>query len=292
MRPAKFEYFDPHTIDEALNLLETYGEEAKILAGGLSLVPTMKLRLAVPRYVIDITRIPTLSYIVENNDGGLRIGALTTYYTLASSPIVQSKFPILVEVANGLGSPQIRNRGTLGGNICHADPACDFVPPMLALNAEFKAASSKGERIIKSSNFFFDFFKTLLKPSELLTEIRIPPLLPKTGGAYLKLTQRSGDFAIVSAAAVMSLDQKEVCKTISIGLGSVGPTAMRAEQAEKFLLGKTVTDKLIEESSELATKGIKPSSDIHASAEYRTEMTKVITKRALKEAFIRARGEK
>jgi len=292
MRPAKFEYFDPHTVDEVLKLLETYGEEAKILAGGLSLVPTMKLRLAVPRYVIDITRIPTLSYVVENNDGGLRIGALTTYYTLASSPIVLSKCPILVEVANGLGSPQIRNRGTLGGNICHADPACDFVPPMLALNAEFKAVSSKGERIIESSHFFLDFFKTLLKPSELLTEIRIPPLLPKTGGAYLKLTQRSGDFAIVSAAAIMSVDQKNVCKAIGIGLGSVGPTAMRAEQTEKSLLGKTVTDKLIEESSELATRGIKPSSDIHASAEYRTEMTKVIAKRALKEAFKRARGEK
>lgn len=292
MRPAKFEYFAPHTVNEALDLLESHGEEAKALAGGLSLVPMMKLRLATPKYIIDITKIPTLSYVVENGNGGLNIGALTTYYTLAASPIVQSKCPILVEVANGLGGPQVRNRGTIGGNLCHADPSCDYLPVILALNAELKIAGSKGERFIKASDFFLDLFTTPLQRSELLTEIRIPPILPNTGQAYIKLTQRSGDFAIVSAAVIVVLDKNKVCKEVGIGLGSVAPTPIRAEKAEKFLLGKTITDKLIEEGSALASQGIKPTTDIHASAEYRTEMTKVITKRALKEAFIRAGGEK
>lgn len=292
MRPAKFEYFDPHTIGEALNLLKNYGEEAEVLAGGLSLVPTMKLRLATPKYVIDITKIPTLSYVIENNDGGLSIGALTTYQTLIASPVVQRKCPILPEIANGLGGSQVRNRGTLGGNLCHGDPACDFSPAILALNADLKTVGPQGERIIKASDFFVDFFTTSLKPSELLTEIRIPPSLPHTGEAYLKLTQRSGDFAMVSAAVVMTLDARNICKTIGVGLGAVAPTPMKAEQTEKALLGKPVTDKLIEEAAKLATKGTKPSSDIHASSEYRMEMIPVITKRALKEAFGRAGGAK
>jgi len=292
MRPARFEYFTPHTVDEALNLLEKYGEEAKVLAGGLSLVPLMKLRLAAPQYIVDITNVPTLSYVVENGDGGLCIGALTTHYTLETSSLVKFKCPVLSEAASGLGDTQVRNRGTIGGNLCHADPACEYLSVVLALNAELKAVSSKGERTIKVADFFLDLFTTSLEPTELVSEVKVPPMLPNTGEAYQKLFQRSGDFAIVAVAVVMTLGEGNVCKAVSVGLGCVAPTPVRAEEAEKALLGKTVSDKLIDEASEVATRGIKPTTDIHASAEYRTEMTKVITRRALKAAFVRAGGEK
>lgn len=292
MRPGKFEYFDSHTVDQALSLLERYGDDAKILAGGLSLAPLMKLRLAEPKYIIDITKIPNLSYIVENNGGGLKIGALTTYYTLETSSLVKSKCAILSEAASKLGDTQVRNRGTIGGNICHADPACDYTTVTLALNAEFKAVSSSGERTIKSGEFFVDLFTSALKPTELLTEVIVPPRLPNTGDAYLKLTQRSGDFGIVSVAVVMTLENGDLCKAASIALGSLGPTPIKAEELEKALTGKTLTDKVIDEASGLASKEINPSTDVHASAEYKKEMSEEITRRALKEAFLRARGEK
>lgn len=291
MRPAKFEYFDPHTTDEALSLLERYGEDAKVLAGGLSLVPLMRLRLSAPRYVIDITKLPNLSYVLENGDGGLSIGALTTHYTIETSTLIKSRCPILSETASGIGDTQVRNRGTIGGNLSHADPACDYGPVILSLNAELKAMSSKGERIIKASNFFIDLYTTPLEPVELLTEVKLPLMFPNTGQAYLKLTQRSGDFPIASAAVVMTLEKGNVCKAIGVALGAVAPTPVKARETEKALLGKTVTDKLIEEASELASSEITPSTDIHASAEYREEMARVMTRRALKEAFSRAGGE-
>ena len=291
MRPAKFEYFDPHTIDEALSLLERYGEDAKPLAGGLSIVPLIKLRLAQPTYLIDITKIPNLSYIVENNGGGLRVGALTTYYTLETSNLVKSKCPIVSEAAGNLGDAQVRNRGTIGGNICHADPSCDYATITLALNAEFKAVSSSGERTISSGEFFLDIFTSALKPNELLTEIVIPSRSPNTGDAFLKLNQRSGDFAIVSVAAMLTLKNGGACETASVVLGSVGPTPKKAEAVEKALKGKKITDEVIDEASELASQGIEPFTDIHASAEYKKEMCKILTKRALKEAFLKARGE-
>lgn len=292
MRPAKFEYFDPHTTGEALKLMETYGEDAKVLAGGLSLVPMMKMRLAQPKFVIDITKIPALSFILESEDAGLSIGALTTYSALIDSRVVQTKFPILAEVGKALGDTQTRNRGTIGGNLCHADPACDYPPVILVLNGEVKVKGPSGERTIKASDFFEDLFTTKLKTGELMTEIRVPPLAPNTGLSYKKFNQRSGDFAIVSTAVAITVEKKNVCKEVRIALGSVAPIPIRAIDAEKALTGKAITDQLIEEASKLAIKGTKPTSDIHGSAAYRTEMIPVITKRALKEAFNRARGEK
>jgi CO/xanthine dehydrogenase FAD-binding subunit len=266
MRPAKFEYFDPRTLDEALSLLKAYGEDAKILAGGLSLVPMMKLRLSEPKVVIDITKIPNLSYVIDNNGGGIKIGALTTYDTLKTSKLVKAKCPILAEAATSLGDSQIRNGGTIGGNICHADPACDFATATLALNAQFKAVRSGGERTIKSNDFFVDLFTSDLKPTEILTEIIVPSYLPNTGDSYLKLTQRSGDFAIVSVAAVMTLEKGGVCKSVSVVLGSVGPKPLKAGGVEEALLGKKISDKVIEQASELASQGINPSTDVHSSA--------------------------
>jgi len=289
MRPAKFEYHQSHTIGEALGLLQSCGDGAKVLAGGLSLVPTMRLRLAEPKHVIDITRIPSLSYVVEDGNGGLSIGALTTYAILATSRLVQAKCPVLAEVAAIIGDQQVRNRGTIGGNLCHADPASDIAPVILALNGELKAVSQKGERVIKASDFFVDLFTTPLGPTELLIEIRIPPTPARTGSSYVKLNQRKGDYAIVSAAALITIDGKNVCKTARIGLGAVASTPVRAHETEKVLTGNALTDELVEKASDTASAGIQPGSDVHASAEYRTEMIKVITKRALKEAIKRAR---
>ncbi len=230
--------------------------------------------------------------MIENNGSGLRLGSLTTYHTLQTSAAVKSSCPILSAAAGSIGDTQIRNRGTIGGNICHADPACDLTAVTLAVGAEFKAIGPGGARTIKSDDFFVDLFTSALKRGELLTEITIPAYLPNTGDAYYKLTQRSGDFAIVSVAVVMMLGNGDVCESAGVVLGSVGPTPIRSKGAEKALKGKPVTDKLIDEASDLASQEIDPSTDIHASAEYKKEMSKVLTQKALKEAFLKARGGK
>lgn len=288
MRPAEFEYHESRTVEEALGLLESCGEGTKVLAGGLSLVPTMKLRLSEPKHIVDITRIPTLSYVVENSDGGLRIGALTTYSTLATSKLLQSRCPILAEVAAIIGDPQVRNRGTIGGNLCHADPASDIAPVILALDAELNTTSRKGGRTIKAADFFVDLFTTPLGPAELLTEITIPPMRPKTGSSYMKLNQRKGDFGIVSAASVITLEGKNV-NAVSVALGAVASTPVRAVKTEKILKGNALTDEQIAKASNAASAGIHPGTDVHATAEYRTEMVKVLVKRTLMEAIKRAR---
>jgi carbon-monoxide dehydrogenase medium subunit len=292
MRPAEFEYFAPNTVDEALDLLERYGEGARVLAGGLSLVPLMKLRLIRLQYIIDISKIHGLSYVIENDENGLNIGSLTTYHTLQRSAAVKSSCPILSVAASEIGDTQIRNRGTIGGNICNANPACDLAVATLAAGAEFKAIGAGGARTIKSDDFFLGRFTSALKRSELLTEITIPSYLPNTGDAYYKLTQRSGDFATVCVAVVMRIGDGDVCESASVVLGAVGHTPIRSKGAEKALKGKPVTDKLIDEVSDLASREIDPSADVHASAEYKKEMSKVLTQRSLKEAFLKARGEK
>jgi len=292
LRPKGFEYFAPNTIDEAIGLLGKYEEEAKILAGGLSLVPLMKLRLAEPKYLIDINKIPNLSSVTEGNDGVLRIGALTPYYILEGSGLIRTKSPIIHEVASTLGDPQVRNRGTIGGNICHADSACEFLPVILALDVELKAMSSSGERIIKASDFFLGMLSTALNRGELLTEIGVKTILPNTGQTYQKLVVRSGDHPIVSVAAIIKLGKNKICEYINIRLGSVAPIPVKARETEKALLGEKINDELINSAAELSTNGIEPISDTHASSEYRTEMTKVMTRRALKLAFNRAGGNK
>ena len=250
----------------------------------------MKLRLAEPKYLIDIGRIPKLAYIKPRN-GGLIIGAMTTHDTIETSPLVRSKFFILSEAASQIGDQQIRNRGTLAGSVCHADPASDMPPVMLALNARFVAVGPRKERVISAGEFFLDLFTTALKDYEVLREIRISALPPRTGSAYMKFTRRHGDFAIVGVAAVLTVDKKKVCKDVRIGLCSVGSTAMRARSVEKALIGKVVDDKTIEEASQLADEGTNPPSDIHGSAEYRRAMAKVFTKRSLKLAFSRIGGK-
>jgi CO/xanthine dehydrogenase FAD-binding subunit len=285
MRPRSFEYLCPTTLEEAVQMLDKY-EEAKVLAGGQSLIPLMKLRIASPKYVVDITRIPGLSYIKEEG-GKLLIGALTTHDMVENSPLIRQKCPILSEAASVIGDQQIRNRGTIGGTLCHADPAGDIPTAFLALDGEVVAVGPSSERVIKASDFFVDLFTTALNPNEVVREVRVPVLPPKTGSAYLKHARKEGDLATVSVAAIVAVDDEGVCKSASIALGSVAPKPLKAVEVEKALLGKKLTEDVIIAASELADRGISPPSDIRGSAEYRAEMTKVFTKRALKLALSR-----
>ncbi|MEM3510660.1 MAG: xanthine dehydrogenase family protein subunit M [Nitrososphaerales archaeon] len=288
MIPRSFEYLRPSTLQEAVQLLDKY-EESKILAGGQSLIALMKLRLASPKYIIDITRIPGLSYVKEEGNKIL-IGPLTTHDTVENSPIIRNKCPILSEAAGRIGDQQIRNRGTIAGTLCHADPSADVPTTFLALDGEVVAMGKDGERVIKAKDFFQDFFTTALNPNEVVKEVRVPVLPPKTGTAYIKHARREGDFAIVAVAAIITLDENNVCKSASISLGSVGPTPLRAVEVENALVGKKLTDEVIVAASELADRGISPPSDIHGSAEYRAEMAKVFTKRAIRLALSRIGG--
>ncbi|MEM3073516.1 MAG: xanthine dehydrogenase family protein subunit M [Nitrososphaerales archaeon] len=288
MIPRSFEYLRPSTLQEAVQLLDKY-EESKILAGGQSLIALMKLRLASPKYIVDITRIPGLSYVKEEGNKIL-IGPLTTHDTVENSPIIRNKCPILSEAAGRIGDQQIRNRGTIAGTLCHADPSADVPTTFLALDGEVVAMGKDGERVIKAKDFFQDFFTTALNPNEVVKEVRVPVLPPKTGTAYIKHARREGDFAIVAVAAIITLDENNVCKSASISLGSVGPTPLRAVEVENALVGKRLTDEVIVAASELADRGISPPSDIHGSAEYRAEMAKVFTKRAIRLALSRIGG--
>ena len=288
MIPKSFDYLRPSTLQEAVQMLDRY-EESKVLAGGQSLIALMKLRLAAPKYIVDITRISGLSYVKEER-GKLVIGALTTHDTVENSPLIRQKCPILSEAASRIGDQQIRNRGTIAGTLCHADPSADVPTAFLALDGEVVALSPSGERVIKASEFFVDFFTTALNPNEVVREVRVPVFSPRTGSAYIKHARREGDFAIAAVAAIVTLDAKGVCKSASIALGSAGPTPLRAVEVEKALVGKKLTDDVIVAASELADRGISPPSDIHGSAEYRAEMAKVFTKRALRLAVSRIGG--
>jgi carbon-monoxide dehydrogenase medium subunit len=290
MIPAPFEYHAPKTLEEALRLVERHGDEAKLLAGGHSLLPLMKLRLASPRYVIDLGRLRGMSYIREEG-GRTVIGALTTHTEVADSALLQSKCPLLPETAAVIGDVQVRNRGTLGGSLAHADPAADYPAAILALDAEIVAASTSGTRAIAAREFFVDMLTTQLRPGEILTQVRVPPLAPRTGTAYSKLHQPASGFAIVGAAARVTLNKGKI-EEVAVGITGVGPKAYRAEAVEKALRGKKPTPKLLADAARHAAQGIEPLSDLHASAEYRREMATVFTRRALERAIARAQGKK
>jgi carbon-monoxide dehydrogenase medium subunit len=290
MIPAQFEYVTPKTLEEALRLVERHGDEAKVLAGGHSLLPLMKLRLAQPRYVIDIGRLRGMSYIRQEN-GHLAIGALTTHAEIESSTLLRAKCPLLAETAATIGDVQVRNRGTLGGSLAHADPAADYPAAVLALDAEIVAASTAGTRTIPVSEFFLDMLTTALRPGEILSQVRVAPLAPHTGTAYEKLHQPASGFAIVGVAARIKLGNAGKIEEACIGVTGVGPKAFRAAAVEKALLGKTASAKLFAEASRHAAQGVDPLSDLHASADYRREMAAVHTRRALERAYARAQGK-
>jgi aerobic carbon-monoxide dehydrogenase medium subunit len=290
MIPAPFEYAAPKTLEEALRLVERHGDEAKILAGGHSLLPLIKLRLAQPRYVIDIGRLRGMNYIREEN-GNIAIGALTTHAEIESSSLLRSKCPLLPETAAVIGDVQVRNRGTLGGSLAHADPASDYPAAVLALDVEIVAASTSSTRTIPVADFFIDMLTTALRPGEILSQVRVAPLAPETGTAYEKLHQPASGFAIVGAAARVTLAKGGIIEEVAVGITGLGPKAVRASGVEKALRGKKASDKLLADASRYAAQGVEPLSDLHASADYRREMAAVYVRRALERALARTQGK-
>jgi carbon-monoxide dehydrogenase medium subunit len=287
MIPPPFEYLRPKSVPEAVAMLQQHGDNAKVLSGGQSLIPMMKLRLARPSHLIDINRIPGLSYIKE--DGGfLKIGGLTREAELESSELVRSKYPLLLDTAKVIADPQVRNLATVGGNLAHGDPANDHPATMIALGAQVVATGPKGERVIAIDDFFVSLFTTSLAPDELLTEIRIPALGPRGGGAYFKQERKVGDFATAAVAVQLTLDGAGAVQKVGIGLTNVGPTPLRAKKAEDALRGKKPDHAVVAQAAQLASDDAQPSSDLRGPAEYKKGLIKELTKRALARALERA----
>ena len=289
MHPRSFEYFAPKTLHEASVLLTKYKDNAKVLAGGHSLIPLMKLRLASPEYIVDINRIGALDYI-KKTGSKLRIGALTRYYQLEDSKVVAKVCPLITEAVGLIGDAQVRSRGTIGGNLSHADPANDLPVAMLALDAEFVLRGLKKQRIVKASKFYTDVFTTVLRTGEILSEVRVNVSPIKSGGCFQKFERRAGDFAIVSVAAQLALDREGLCRYVGIGLGAVGPTPLKALGAEKLLLGRRITGELIEAAADKCSELSTPSEDLSGSVEYKKDMVKVFAKRAIRKAWDRAKA--
>jgi carbon-monoxide dehydrogenase medium subunit len=283
MIPQSFEYYRPGTLPEAVALLEQHGDAAKILSGGQSLIPMMKIRLARPEYLIDINQIAGLQYIKEEN-GYLKIGGLTREADLEASDLIRSKYPIILDTASMIADPQVRNLATVGGNLAHGDPANDHPATMLALGAEIIAVGPRGERNIPVKDFFLSVFTTALEHGEILTEIRIPMPRERGGGAYFKLERKVGDFATVGVAAQVTIDAAGICQKAGIGLTNVGATPLKADQAEDFLRGKTLDETNIKQAGQLAAEVAQPSSDLRGPVEYKISMVKELTKRALTRA--------
>jgi aerobic carbon-monoxide dehydrogenase medium subunit len=291
MIPAPFEYHAAKSLDEALRLLERHGDEAKILAGGHSLLPLMKLRLASPRLLVDIGRLRGLSYIRLENEHVV-IGGLTSHAEIESSDLLRGRCPLLPETAAEIGDVQVRNRGTIGGSLAHADPAADYPAAILALDAEMVATSSAGKRVIPAAEFFVDLLTTALRHGEILTEVRVPVLGPRTGTAYAKLHQPASGFAVVGAAARVTMGKGGKIETAALGITGLGAKAYRAVAVEKALRGKKPSPKLLADSVRQVAQGVDPLSDIHASTEYRREMAAVFARRALERAIARAQGKR
>ena len=288
MQPRKFEYVRADTLPEAVGLLRKHGDRAKVLAGGQSLIPLMKLRLADPGILIDISRVPELSGFRES-EGSLLIGAMTRDREFETSEVMRRRYPILVDVVRGLGDPQVRNLGTIGGSLAHADPAGDWGAALLVLDAQLLLLGPQGRRTVPIEEFFPDTFTTALRPDEILAEIRIPTPEPRSGSAYQKLKRKTGDFAIVSVSARVALDTGGVISEARLGLGAVGATAVRARSAEAFLVGRTPDERTFAEAGRIASQECSPTSDLHGSAGYKKAMVAVLAKRALAAASDRAR---
>lgn len=286
MIPREFDYHAPKSIPDALGLLSQYGDDAKLLAGGHSLLPMMKLRFAQPGHLIDLGRIPELKGIRE--DGGtLRIGAMTTENELIWSKLLQDKCPLLVEGARLISDPQVRYKGTIGGDIAHGDAGNDHPALMLALGASFVLRGPAGERVVAADGFFVGSYSTLMQPDEILTEIRIPTPAAGTGTAYAKLKRKVGDFATAAAAVTLRLKGGAV-QDVAIALTNVGPTALKARAAEDALRGKAITDATMAEAARLAMSICEPVTDQRGNADYKTAMAGEMTQRALRTAASRA----
>ena len=286
MIPRDFEYHAPKSIPDALGLLKQFGDEAKLLAGGHSLLPMMKMRFAQPGHLIDLGKIPELKGIREEA-GTIRIGAMTTENELIWSKLLQAKCPLLIEGARLISDPQVRYKGTIGGDIAHGDPGNDHPAMMLALGASFVLRSAASERVVPADGFFVGTYDTLMKSDEIMTEIRIPTPAPGTGYCYAKLKRKVGDFA-TAAAAVMLRMNGETVREVAIALTNVGPTPLKARAAEDSLRGKALTDASMAAAAELAMSICDPAVDQRGDAEYKTAMAGEMTQRALRMARTRA----
>jgi carbon-monoxide dehydrogenase medium subunit len=287
MIPAPFDYHRPSSLDEAIGLLEQHGEQAKVLSGGMSLLPTLKLRLGFFAHLVDINRIPGLDGIREEG-GSLRIGAMTRQAALERSELIRRKYPILGDAVPLIADPLVRNRGTVGGNVANGDPANDQPAIMIALGATLVARGPKGERTIAANKFYTGLYETALARDEILTEIRIPVPPARSGGAYQKLKRKTGDFAVAAVAVQLTLDAKGAVASCGIALTNAGPTPLEAADAAKFLVGKTPDAKTIAEAAKLAAAKANPSADHRGSVEYKKDMARVLAARALQTAFERA----
>lgn len=289
MIPAPFDYAAPASLEEAFSLLEQHGDEAKILAGGHSLIPMMKLRFASPEFLIDINNIPGLAYIREEG-GYLKIGALTREAELESSRIIHARYPIFLDATKLIADPQVRNMGTVGGNIAHGDAANDHPAVMTALRAEAVISSAEGRRTVPIDEFFFGFYMTAIQPNEILTEIRIPVPGPRTGNAYHKLERKVGDYATAGVAVQLTLDEQGICTYAGIGLTNVNPVPLRAARSEEVLLGHKPDEERIELAGQYAAEDCNPSSDLRGDEEYKRAVVKVLTKRMINKAIERAKA--
>jgi aerobic carbon-monoxide dehydrogenase medium subunit len=286
MIPAAFDYHAPSTIGDATALLAKLGEDAKILSGGQSLIPLMKLRLASPAHLVDINGIPGLAYLREA-EGVLRIGGLTRESELEESDLIRARYPLLHDTSKVIADPLVRNLATVGGNLAHGDPANDHPATMLALGAELVVVGAKGERRIPIGSFFTGPFATSLKPDEILVEIRVPAPARHSSGAYLKLERKVGDFATAAVAAQLTLGAGGTCDQVGIGLTNVGLTPIKAAKAEAALRGEKPDEATIKLAAELAAEASEPAADLRGSVEYKRDLVRVLTARALRRALER-----
>ena len=282
MYPAQFEYHTPGTVREALDLLGRHKDDAKLLAGGHSLLPAMKFRLAQPAHLVDLRKVPGLTGIKEEG-GMLVIGAMATHYAVESSPVVKSKCPVLAATAGQIGDPMVRNMGTIGGSLAHADPAADYPAAIIALGAEMVAEGPKGKRTIKADDFFKGLLTTALAPDEILTEVRVPVCGPKVGCAYLKFPHPASRFAVVGVAAVLTIDGGKVTKA-GIGITGAGSKAVRAKGVEAGLMDKTLDAATIQAAADKAPDGVDVQADLQGSEEYKRHLLKVFARRAIEAA--------
>ena len=284
-----FTYLQPGSVKEALAMLAEHQDDCKVICGGQSLLIVMRQGLVQTEYLIDIKGLNELNYIKYDDKGGLKIGATTTHRTIEKSDVIAKKYPVLADMEEKLASIQVRNWGTIGGNLAHADAAGDPAPVLTALNATVKVGSAKGERTIPLDDFYTDLFETAMEPGEIILEIQVPAPAPKSATAYKKFNLLESDQGIVAVAVSITLDGGDTCKEARIVLGNAAPTSIRAKKAESVLVGKKLTDAVFEKAGETAAEECEPVGDIHASEEYRRHLIGVLTKRMAKEAFEQAK---
>lgn len=289
MKPPRFEYFAPRSREEALELLARHGDRARVLAGGQSLIPLLNLRLAQPEALVDINRIPELAFVRDGN-GSLVLGALTRLHVLEDAEAVRTRQPLVAEACRFVGHLPIRHRGTLGGNLAHADPASELPAVMLALEAQLSLASQHGTRTVAAAEFFRGALTTALRPGELLTEVRLPALPAGAGTAFVEMSRRAGDFALVGVAAVVALDAAGRCARVRLALCGVGPTPLRPAEAEHALQGEAPHGAALEEAAARAAAATDPPSDIHGSAAFRRRLARHFVRQAVELAARRAGG--